>query len=329
MRVVSVAIYLASFLQIAEAWQGNSVLPRILISRAHSSLSMSSASLSEDVFIKYHGLGNDFILVDNTKSSTPKFSSEDARKMCDRNFGIGGDGLIFAMPGSNGGDYTMKIYNSDGTEPQMCGNGIRCLAKFIADEVEKKPLGTEALYNIWTGAGMIIPKISSDGSITVDMGKPVLQTDLVPTTLAATKDGMAVDSVLEAAGTQYKTTCVSMGNPHSVIFVDDLETMNPPFTTVGPLIERHISFPQKINAEFAQVLSRTHIRMKVWERGAGATLACGTGACATVVAGVLTGRSERSCTVSLPGGDLHILWNEEDGKIYMTGPAEAVFRGTI
>jgi diaminopimelate epimerase len=169
------------------------------------------SSLAQEVFVKYQGLGNDFILVDNTKSSTPKFTPEDAVKMCNRNFGIGGDGLIFALPGENGCDYTMRIYNSDGTEPQMCGNGIRCMARFIKDEVEKKAPGSTATYTIWTNAGKIIPKISVDGSITVDMGKPILQSELVPT-----KDGMAVDAAIEAAGVQFKTTCVSMGNPHSV-----------------------------------------------------------------------------------------------------------------
>ena len=297
--------------------------------RSTSSRSSALAMASDGVFVKYHGLGNDFILVDNTKSSTPLYTPEQAIKLCDRNFGIGGDGLIFALPGENGCDYTMRIYNSDGSEPQMCGNGIRCMARFIVDEIDKKGLGSEPTYTISTKAGQIVPKVTKTGSIRVDMGKPILQASQVPTLLPATKDGMAVDAVIEAAGKQYKATCVSMGNPHSIIFVDDLDRMEPSFATVGPLMEKHPMFPQKVNAEFVQVLSRTHLRMKVWERGAGPTLACGTGACATVVAGVLTGRSERTCTVSLPGGDLQIEWNEADGKIYMTGPAEAVFTGKI
>ena len=211
MKVVYIAIFLGCFCSSARSWVSQSSL----YSRSHMTLKMSS--LAQEVFVKYQGLGNDFILVDNTKSSTPKFTPEDAVKMCNRNFGIGGDGLIFALPGENGCDYTMRIYNSDGTEPQMCGNGIRCMARFIKDEVEKKSAGSTATYTIWTNAGKIIPKISVDGSITVDMGKPILQSELVPTTLAATKDGMAVDAVIEAAGVQFKTTCVSMGNPHSVI----------------------------------------------------------------------------------------------------------------
>ena len=295
-----------------------------------SSMTRSVLAMAADgVFVKYHGLGNDFIIVDNTKSSTPLYTPEQAIKLCDRNFGIGGDGLIFALPGENGCDYTMRIYNSDGSEPQMCGNGIRCMARFIVDEIEKKTPSSEPTYTIWTKAGQIVPKVTKTGSIRVDMGKPILEAAKVPTKLAATKDGMAVDSVIEAAGKQYKATCVSMGNPHSVIFVDDLDKMDPSFATVGPLMEAHPMFPQKVNAEFVQVLSRTHLRMKVWERGAGPTLACGTGACATVVAAVLTGRAERTCTVSLPGGDLEIEWNEADGKIYRTGPAESVFKGTV
>lgn len=211
MHAFFVIVAVVCFLGQVKSWTKTSP---VRSSFSRNSLRMSS--IAEEVFVKYQGLGNDFILVDNTKSSTPKFSPEDAIRMCNRNFGIGGDGLIFALPGVNGCDYTMRIYNSDGTEPQMCGNGIRCMARFIKDEVEKKASGTTAKYTIWTNAGEIIPKISEDGSITVDMGKPILQAELVPTTLAATKDGMAVDAVIEAAGTQYKTTCVSMGNPHSV-----------------------------------------------------------------------------------------------------------------
>jgi diaminopimelate epimerase len=284
---------------------------------------------ADKMFVKYQGLGNDFILVDNTKSKTPLYTPEQAIKLCDRNFGIGGDGLIFAMPGENGCDYTMRIYNNDGSEPQMCGNGIRCMARYIVDEIEKKSVASEPTYTIWTKAGKIVPKVTKTGSIRVDMGTPILEAAKVPTKLPATKDGAAVEATIEAAGASYKATCVSMGNPHAVFFVDDLDKMDPAFATVGPVMEKHPMFPERVNAEFVQVLSRTHLRMKVWERGAGPTLACGTGACATVVAAVLTGRAERACTVTLPGGDLHIEWSAADGKIYMTGPADAVFSGKI
>lgn len=173
-----------------------------------------TASLNK-VFVKYQGLGNDFILIDNTKSNEPLYSVEEAIKICHRNFGIGGDGIIFALPGINSCDYTMRIYNSDGSEPQMCGNGIRCMAKFLM-EIEKKPLGTEVIYKIWTNAGVIIPKITSTGSITVDMGQPILIPDKIPTLLKPTIDNKVIDADIEINGKIYKTTAVSMGNPHSV-----------------------------------------------------------------------------------------------------------------
>jgi diaminopimelate epimerase len=174
----------------------------------------STSTASVIPFAKYQGLGNDFILIDNTKSTSPALTPEQAIKICNRNFGIGGDGVIFALPGSNGCDYTMRIYNSDGSEPQMCGNGIRCMAKFLVD-IEKRAT-MEATYKIWTNAGVIIPKISSDGLVTVDMGRPILKSIDVPTTLAATREDRAIESPFEALAKTYKATCVSMGNPHAV-----------------------------------------------------------------------------------------------------------------
>jgi diaminopimelate epimerase len=197
------------------------------------------------------------------------------------------------------------------------------------------------VYKIWTKAGEIVPTIRSDGLITVDMGRPILQAKDVPTTLipgtgveiaeakTGSPAGRAISSPLSALGKTYSATAVSMGNPHCVIFVDSFAAMDPPFSTIGPVIEAHPTFPQKVNAEFVEVLSRSHVNMKVWERGAGPTLACGTGACATVVAGVLTGRTDRRCKVTLPGGDLLIHWDETSDKIFMTGPAEATFEGTL
>eukprot|EP00607_Mallomonas_marina_P008492 CAMPEP_0182416626 /NCGR_PEP_ID=MMETSP1167-20130531/985_1 /TAXON_ID=2988 /ORGANISM="Mallomonas Sp, Strain CCMP3275" /LENGTH=337 /DNA_ID=CAMNT_0024589569 /DNA_START=30 /DNA_END=1043 /DNA_ORIENTATION=+ len=291
-----------------------------------------TSSLKAIPFAKFQGLGNDFILIDNTKSSEPILSAKQATAFCDRNFGIGGDGVIFALPGTEGCDYTMRMYNNDGSEPQMCGNGIRCLARYIMD-IEKKDKSAEVTYSIWTGAGKIIPKTNIDGSITVDMGPPILSPERVPTTLKATttvkdtKEEAAVEAEVEAAGVKYAVTAVSMGNPHAITFVSDLDHMNPAFEVVGPVMECHPVFPEKINAEFVQVLSSTHLRMKVWERGAGPTLACGTGACAVVVAAALSGRAERSCTVTLPGGDLQINWDATDNHVYMTGPAKKVFSG--
>ena len=279
-------------------------------------------------FIKYQGLGNDFILVDHTHSDVVSWSPEMAANLCDRNFGIGADGIIFAMPPSNNCDYSMRMYNSDGTEPQMCGNGIRCMAKFLM-EIEGKKDGETAKYTIHTLAGTIIPEVTKDGLVKVDMGPPTLEAPKVPTKMSATRDdGSAVDSDIIANGITYKSTAVSMGNPHSVIFVDSLDNMEPSFETIGPIIESHEMFPEAVNAEFVEVINRSHLRMKVWERGAGPTLACGTGACAVLVGAVLTDRADKEATVTLPGGDLQIKW-DDDNKVYMTGPAIEVFRGNI
>lgn len=308
--------------------------PSIAIGRRSQPQMSADTNTDTHHFTKMHGLGNDFILVDNMKSNEPIYTPAQAIKICNRNFGIGGDGLIFAMPGTNNCDYTMRIYNSDGSEPEMCGNGIRCMAKFIQQKIDTKTnndpnSGTaDSSYSIWTGAGVIGPVIK-DGLVTVDMGTPILNPSDVPSLLPVTQNGAAVDADISIEGHSYKVTAVSMGNPHSIIFVEDLDSMDPPFSVIGPLAEKSPVFPEKVNTEFVQVLSRTHLKMKVWERGAGPTLACGTGACAVVVAAVLTGRSERSCTVTLPGGDLLINWDAGTNKVFMTGPAETVCEGVI
>ena len=272
-------------------------------------------------FTKYHGLGNDFILIDNRHSSEPVVTPEQAVVLCDRHFGIGADGVIFALPGQDGTDYTMRIFNSDGSEPEMCGNGIRCLAKFIAD-LE----GSEAktLYQIHTGAGVISPELRSDGQVKVDMGVPRLLAAEIPTTLAPS-DAKVIDVPIAVADKSWSVTCVSMGNPHCITFVDDVSAVA--LETIGPLFEHHQAFPQRTNTEFVQVIHRDYVKMRVWERGAGVTLACGTGACATVVAGVLTGKCDRTTAVELPGGVLQIEWSEISQRIYMTGPAQRVFTG--
>lgn len=281
-------------------------------------------------FVKYHGLGNDFILVDNRDSMEPKVTPEQAVKLCDRNFGVGADGVIFAMPGTNGTDYTMRIFNSDGSEPEMCGNGVRCFARFIA---ELENLHGKHSFTVHTGAGLIVPEILEDGKVKVDMGEPILTALDVPTKLPANKDSSVVKSDIVVDGETWSVTCVSMGNPHCVTFgrkgeqnmvVDQIKLAD-----IGPKFEHHDVFPARTNTEFVQVFSRSHLKMRVWERGAGATLACGTGACAVVVAAVLEGRSDRNCTVDLPGGPLEIEWREEDNHIYMTGPAEVVFYGSV
>lgn len=274
-------------------------------------------------FTKYHGLGNDFILVDNRSKGEPVIAPEQAVKICDRHFGIGADGVIFVLPGENGTDYTMRIFNSDGSEPEMCGNGIRCLAAFLIDlEGDSK----KSKYHIHTLAGVIIPEIMPDGQIKVDMGNPRLLAGEIPTTLAP-KDEKVVNQALEVAGKSWDVTCVSMGNPHCVTFVDNVAAID--LEKIGPQFETHPAFPQKTNTEFIQVVSPDYVKMRVWERGAGITLACGTGACATLVAGVLSGKCGRKATVELPGGCLQIEWSEADQKVYMTGPAEKVFTGKI
>lgn len=279
-------------------------------------------------FSKYHGLGNDFVLVDNRQQTDPLLTPEQAVMWCDRHCGIGADGVIFALPGQNGTDYTMRIFNSDGSEPEMCGNGIRCMAKFLealetADGQAPKAPHT---YRIHTLAGVIAPTLQADGQVTVDMGPPYLLAKEIPTTLAAATDKV-VEQALMVDGEAWPVTCVSMGNPHCITFVKDV--MAIPLQQLGPQFEHHEVFPKRINTEFIQVVRPDYLQMRVWERGAGITLACGTGACASLVAGVLAGKCDRAATVELPGGPLQIEWSAEDNRVYMTGPAELVFMGKV
>ncbi|MBD2433136.1 MULTISPECIES: diaminopimelate epimerase [Fischerella] len=273
-------------------------------------------------FTKYHGLGNDFILIDNRSSSQPVITPEQAVQLCDRHFGIGADGVIFALPGKNGTDYTMRIFNSDGSEPEMCGNGIRCLAAFLA-ELESESRQSNQ-YRIHTLAGVITPELMTDGQVKVDMGIPRLLAGEIPTSLCPA-DQKVINQPLEVAGKTWDVTCVSMGNPHCITFVEDVVAI--PLDNIGSQFEYHPVFPQRTNTEFIQVIRPDYLKMRVWERGAGITLACGTGACASLVAGVLTGRCDRTATIELPGGCLQITWSEVDQRIYMTGPAKQVFQG--
>ena len=275
-------------------------------------------------FTKYHGLGNDFILIDNRTSNEPLVSADEAVKMCDRHFGIGADGVIFLLPSQDDSDYTMRIFNSDGSEPEMCGNGIRCLAMFIADLEGQEII--DKTYRINTLAGVISPTIKGNGNVRVDMGKPFLQAEEIPTTLAQT-DGVVLEQSLSVDGQDYSVSCVSMGNPHCLVFVDNVDAID--LMAIGPKFENHPVFPQKTNTEFIEVVSKDYLKMRVWERGAGITLACGTGACATLVAGVLNDKCDRIATVELPGGCLTIEWSENDHHVYMTGPATRVFVGEI
>jgi diaminopimelate epimerase len=282
-------------------------------------------------FAKYHGLGNDFILIDDRTKIDPSLQPSEAAALCDRNFGIGADGVIFALKNDDPAfDFTMRIYNSDGTEPEMCGNGIRCMAQFLKDLGEK-----QEHYNIDTLAGPIVPVMNADETITVDMGEPILRAEQVPTTLTpnAEHDSVVEQSYVDENGKTWKISCVSMGNPHAVIFVDNLET-DIDLGVDGPVLEKAKIFPAKINVEFVQVLADNHLKMKVWERGAGPTLACGTGACALAVAAIRAGKIPATTSpktpvrVTLPGGDLWIEWRESNNRVYMTGPATLSFEGT-
>ncbi|MEM9534973.1 MAG: diaminopimelate epimerase [Cyanobacteria bacterium P01_E01_bin.45] len=272
-------------------------------------------------FVKYQGLGNDFILIDNRAQPDPLLTPTQAIEWCDRRFGVGADGVIFALPGQEGADFTMRIYNSDGSEPEMCGNGIRCMAQFLKD------LGaptTDGGYQIHTLAGRIIPTFTEDDLIRVDMGAPILSASQIPTTLGE-PESRVVDLPLQVSDRAWQVTCVSMGNPHCITFVDDVAAIS--LSNMGPKFEHHKVFPERTNTEFVQVIDRGHLRMRVWERGAGATLACGTGACATLVAAVLLDKADTQAVVELPGGDLDIRWDRDSDRIYMTGPAQQAFSG--
>jgi len=273
-------------------------------------------------FSKYQGLGNDFILIDNRHAVDPIITPEQAIAMCERHFGIGADGVIFALPGKEDTEYSMRIYNSDGSEPEMCGNGIRCFAKFIADLEGNNQVNKS--YKIHTLAGLIVPKLEANGEVTVDMGEPQLIAKEIPTTLDSL-DNKVIAQPLEVAGSTWSVTAVSMGNPHCITFVENTEDID--LEKIGPQFEHHHVFPQRTNTEFIQVVKSDYIKMRVWERGAGITLACGTGACASVVAGVLNQKCDRACTVELPGGCLQIDWSATDNRIYMSGPAIEVFKG--
>lgn len=273
-------------------------------------------------FTKMHGLGNDFIVIDEREKQIKTDFIGLAKKLCDRHLGIGADGLIRVLP-SKTGDYKMEIINSDGSVPEMCGNGIRCFAKFIYDN-EKKP---KTEYKVETGAGILIPvldvKNKNVTGITVDMGEPILEPAKIP--MVGYKENL--NQSIRVFGEEYIFTAVSMGNPHIVIFGVDLKNLE--LNEVGPDLENHKAFPARTNVHFVNIISRNEIRVRHWERGAGETLACGTGACACVVAGVLGNKLERVVTVHVPGGDLKIRWDEKTNHVFMQGPAETVYSGEL
>ncbi len=278
-------------------------------------------------FSKYQGLGNDFLLIDGRQASQEDSETglepELVRQLCDRRFGVGGDGVILALPSQAGGELRMRIFNADGSEPEMCGNGIRCLARFLAD---RDGDGPGRRWQVDTLAGRIVPELLADGSIRVDMGPPFLEPATVPTTLPLGPAGLP-QGELELDGEVFAVAAAGMGNPHVVVPVEDLDDFD--WARFGPQLEVHPSFPAKTNVHFVQVLAPDHLVMRVWERGAGPTLACGTGACATLVACHCLGLAERRARVDLPGGPLQIHWDTATGHVVMDGPAEHVFDGTI
>jgi diaminopimelate epimerase len=286
-------------------------------------------------FTKMHGLGNDYLYVDCVRTPPPRDPVGLSRAMSDRHFGVGSDGLILICP-SERADVKMRIFNADGSEAEMCGNGVRCVAKYAHDRglSHNNPLKVE------TGRGVLTLNLEVRGGkveqVTVDMGEPILEADRIPTTLPGPRvvnaplpvlpgDGGRGASLFEKCQLDPRMTCVSMGNPHVVLYCGDVSAV--PLEQVGPLLENAACFPRRINVHFVQVISGEEVRMRTWERGSGITLACGTGACAVAVAGVLTGRTGRHLLAHLPGGDLDLHWCETDNRVYMKGPATEVFTG--
>lgn len=274
-------------------------------------------------FTKMQGCGNDYVYV-NGMTETVENKKEAVPFLSDRHFGIGGDGVIFINKGEKA-DFEMEMYNADGSRSQMCGNGIRCVGKFVYDkgltdktEITVESFGAVKYLSLTVGEDNKVSKVK------VDMDEPELTAAKVP---VKSHMEQAIKMPVEINGNTYEMTCVSMGNPHAVIFVDEIT--DDMVWVDGRALEIHDCFPERANIEFVQVLSPNHIRMRVWERGSGETFACGTGSCACVVAGVLNGLTERKVTVSLLGGDLEIEWNEENNRVYMTGPAVTVFEGEI
>lgn len=272
-------------------------------------------------FAKMHGCANDYVVVDAVHHDAGDPGAL-ARAACDRRRGVGSDGLLLALP-SDGADLRMRMFNPDGSEAEMCGNGLRCLVFFAATQglIEQSDD-----VSVETGAGVLRARLLSTrddvADVALEMGAPRLERDAVPMEGPA---GRVIDEHIDVAGESHQITAVSMGNPHAVLFVDDVDAV--PLDVLGPALETHAAFPRRTNVEVVQVLDRRSVRQRTWERGVGETLACGTGACAVGVAGVLTGRTERAVQVHLRGGQLDVLW-EEAGGVRLTGPAVEVFQGT-
>lgn len=273
-------------------------------------------------FTKMHGLGNDYIYVDaiSQKIENP---NEISKFVSDRHFGIGSDGLVLILP-SDIADFKMRMFNSDGSEAEMCGNAIRCVGKFVYD----KKMTDKSTITIETLAGIKVLEMTIENGkvvlVKVDMGEPILKAEEIP---VLSEKHPVIDEEITAKDYSYNFTCVSMGNPHAITYIENVGEF--PLEKIGPLFEIHEKFPRKTNVEFVELIDKNTVKMRVWERGAGETLACGTGACAVLVASVLNGYVGRKSTIKLLGGDLTIEWNEFDNHIYMTGPATTVFEGEI
>ena len=282
-------------------------------------------------FTKMHGCGNDYIYVNG---AVEKIAGEEkpelVRRLSDRHFGIGGDGVIFINP-SEEADFEMEMYNADGTRAQMCGNGIRCVGKYVYDKglTDKKKLtvvsaGSVKYLELTVEGETEQNERGQVSKVRVNMGSPILEPELIPVRALGET---VVNEPIEVQGKQYRMTCVSMGNPHAVIFMDGVREL--PIEKIGPSFENHAVFPERTNTEFVEVLDRKNVFMRVWERGTGETLACGTGCCATAVACILNGLTQDEVTVKLLGGELEIEWDRAENTVYMTGPAETVFEGEI
>lgn len=273
-------------------------------------------------FTKMQGIGNDYVYV-NCLEEKVDHPEELAKLVSDRHFGIGSDGLILIKP-SEVADFEMAMYNADGSRGEMCGNGIRCVAKYVYD----RGLTDKTYISIETLAGIKYLELTVEkgqvSQVRVDMGEPELLAEKIP---VISQQEKVIDVPITAGEKEYRMTCVSMGNPHCVVFMEDVEHLE--IEKIGPLFENHELFPKRINTEFVKVIDRKTLQMRVWERGSGETLACGTGACATAVAAMLNGFCEEEVQIHLLGGDLTIEWNKESNHVFMTGPAEIVFDGEI
>ena len=270
-------------------------------------------------FTKMQGAGNDFVVLDGVSQSLA-LSPAQLRRLADRHFGVGCDQILLVEPPrAAGADFRYRIFNADGGEVEQCGNGARCFVRFVRE----RGLTEKSEIRVETAAGIISPRMEADGEVTVNMGAPVFEARRIP----FVTDSDDLVQALEIAGTRVEITAVSMGNPHAVQLVADVDAA--PVTAQGPLIERHARFPQRVNAGFMQVEDRGHIRLRVYERGTGETLACGTGACAAVAAGIRRGLLAARVRVSTRGGDLTIRWEGGDNPLWMTGPAVTVFEGEI